>query len=173
MDEWLDALRAACARSSQRKVAEQLGVSPAMVNQVLKGAYSGDLDRMRRLVEGRYLNQTVHCPVLGEIPLDKCQWHQEREFGTGNPQRVQLYRACRSGCPHSKLPQTLPGRSQQIAVTTLEPDPKRYPLEQRLAQLASEADSPEQHLELLTRELRQLANRLNGLLFDRKHHRRS
>lgn len=101
---WLDVLRQACADSSQAAVAKRLGVSASMINQALKGAYKGDLSRLQGLVEGAYLHQTVHCPVIGEIGLDVCLRHQAEPFKPVNPMRVKLFRACRSGCPNSKIP---------------------------------------------------------------------
>lgn len=101
---WLAALRQVCADSSQAVVAKRLGVSSSMINQALKGVYKGDIKRLKSLVEGAYLHQTVRCPVVGDIGLDVCLHHQAEPFKPVNPLRVKLYRACRSGCPHSKLP---------------------------------------------------------------------
>lgn len=100
-EEWLDVLRRECAASTQTTVAKRLGVSAAMVNQALGGKYKGDISRLQRLVEGAFMN--VFCPVLGEIPLDTCAHHQKQPFVPVNPQRVRLFRACRSGCPHSRI----------------------------------------------------------------------
>lgn len=100
---WLSALRQVCADGSQAAVAKRLGVSPSMINQALKGVYKGDIERLRGLVEGAYLNQTVRCPVIGDIGLDVCLHHQAEPFKPVNPLRVKLYRACRGGCPHSRL----------------------------------------------------------------------
>lgn len=100
---WLDILRQACIDTSQAAVARRLGVSASMINQALKGAYKGDLSRLQGLVEGVFLRQTVHCPVIGEIGRDTCLHHQAEPFKPVNPQRVKLYRACRNGCPNSKI----------------------------------------------------------------------
>lgn len=102
MKDWLAVLESECKRRSQRAIADELGVSPAMINTALKGTYAGNISRLKRLVEGRYMRKTVICPVLGEISTDKCLWHQEREFAATNPQRVLLYRGCRSGCENAK-----------------------------------------------------------------------
>jgi hypothetical protein len=103
---WLDALRAACEKSSQSAVARQLKVSVAMVNQALKGTYKGDLGRLQAKVEGILQTQTVACPVLDNLPKHRCLEYQDRDEKRifGNPLFMQFYRACRSGCPHSKLP---------------------------------------------------------------------
>ncbi|WP_435100793.1 helix-turn-helix domain-containing protein [Arhodomonas sp. AD133] len=104
-EEWVAALRAACERRSQTKVARDLGYSPAVISQCLRGTYRGNVSRVREAVEGALMGHTVDCPVLGELPRDACLRHQEREFAATNPARVQLYYACRSGCPHSRLPE--------------------------------------------------------------------
>ncbi len=100
---WLGVLRQVCADSSQSAAAKRLGVSAAMINQALKGTYKGDMSRLQGLVEGAYCHQTVQCPVVGEIGMDVCLHHQAEPFKPVNPQRVKLYRACRGGCPHSRL----------------------------------------------------------------------
>ncbi|HRD68226.1 MAG TPA: XRE family transcriptional regulator [Candidatus Competibacter sp.] len=104
--DWLEALRDACAESSQAAVARRLGVSPAMVNQAIKGLYKGDLDRLQGLVEGVLLRQFVDCPAAEDMPKHRCLEHQARPRQSAfvNPLFAKLYRACRSGCPHSKLP---------------------------------------------------------------------
>lgn len=103
---WLEVLRQVCADSTQAAVAKRLNVSSAMINQVLKGVYRGNMARIQGLVEGAYCNHTVQCPVIGEIRLDVCLHWQAEPFKPVNPQRVKLFRACRSGCPHSRLKET-------------------------------------------------------------------
>lgn len=103
MSAWLDVLERACRDTSQTRVAGRLGVSPSMISQALKGKYPGNLDSLRRRVEGALMGQTVKCPVLGEIPANECLDNQRRPFAATNAQRVRLYRACRSGCPHSLI----------------------------------------------------------------------
>lgn len=46
---------------------------------------------------------TVHCPILGELAADRCLTTQLEPFSAANPLRVALYRACRGGCPNSRL----------------------------------------------------------------------
>lgn len=100
---WIDELRAACARLGQKEIAKRIGYSNAVISQVLNGKYPGDLDRVQAQVEGVLMKRVVDCPMLGEITLDVCRAHQRRKFSTTNPMRVQMYRACRNGCPHSQL----------------------------------------------------------------------
>ena len=124
---WLDVLRSECEPpSSQRQVAKELGVSPAQISLALKGKYAGDIERLEQLVLGRYMKQVVNCPVLGEISIDKCIWHQEREFAATNPQRVMLYKACRSGCPNSKLEATISVRDKNTLRDEMLIKPKEH-----------------------------------------------
>ena len=64
---WIVALAEECDRSTQGRVADRLGISAAVVNQVLGSVYKGRLDRVEARVSGELLNATVLCPVLGEI----------------------------------------------------------------------------------------------------------
>jgi hypothetical protein len=81
----------------------RLGVSAAVVNQVLKDKYPGDLAGVENRVRGAFMAKIVDCPVLGDLPSDQCQGWQRKPFAATNPLRVQMYRACRGGCPHSSL----------------------------------------------------------------------
>lgn len=103
MNNWLDALRRECEKSSQERIARRLGVSAAVINQALKGKYKGNIDRIQALVEGAFMGATVDCPMIGEMPRDRCIEHQGRPFAATNPARVQLYHACRNGCPNSRI----------------------------------------------------------------------
>lgn len=100
MADWLEVLTRECRRTSQASVARRLGVSAGLVNRVLKDAYPGDMARIRGLVEGAFMGATVDCPILSEIPRDRCLEHQRRPFAATNPARVALYMACRT-CEHN------------------------------------------------------------------------
>jgi DNA-binding transcriptional regulator YdaS (Cro superfamily) len=100
---WIEVLRQACAASNQPTVARRLGYSTSVVNQVLKGAYKGDLRRVQRAVEGALMGSTVECPVVGQIPRQRCVEHQRAPFRITSPTAVQLYHACRGGCPNSLI----------------------------------------------------------------------
>lgn len=102
--DWIELLRAACAASTQAAVARRLGYSATVVNQVLSGRYTGDLTRVKAAVEGALMNAQVECPVCGPIPRQRCIEHQRAPFRATSPMSVQLYRACRGGCPNSLLP---------------------------------------------------------------------
>lgn len=102
--EWLNVLRRECKRqgSSQARVAATLNLSPTVISQVLAEKYPGNLERVRALVEGAYMGKTVDCPVVGDLPRNRCIEYQDQSFAATNPMRVQLYHACRNGCPFSK-----------------------------------------------------------------------
>lgn len=97
---WVQALAAECDRTSQAKAAERLGVSGAMVNQVLKHVYKGRYDGLESRVKGELLAETVRCPVLGEISTRQCLDEQVKPYANTNRMRVAVYKACRSGCPN-------------------------------------------------------------------------
>ncbi|WP_068317453.1 hypothetical protein [Polycladidibacter hongkongensis] len=101
--DWVAALAGECDRTSQVKVAARLGVSNALISGTLKRSYKGDLSRIEELVRGALLSECVECPVLGEITRDICLNNQSRDFVATSSVRTRVYRACRSGCPHSKL----------------------------------------------------------------------
>ncbi len=96
MTDWIEALRTEAKNTSQASAATRIGYSPAVVNQVLKGTYKGDLTSVEEAVRGAIMGATVECPVIGDIPRNRCIDHQRRSgrFAATNPTRVQLHRAC-------------------------------------------------------------------------------
>ncbi len=98
---WIAALREQCAASTQTAVAEKIGYSAAVVNQVLKGTYKGNLDAVEKAVRGAFLGETVNCPVLGELEANRCNEYQRQPYAASNKQRVMLYRACHKPCEHN------------------------------------------------------------------------
>jgi hypothetical protein len=100
---WVRTLREQCKESSQGKVGKLIGYSKTVVSQVLSGVYIGDLKAVEKAVRGAFLGETVGCPVMGETPANICLETQRRPYAATNHQRVQLFRACRSGCPYSQL----------------------------------------------------------------------
>lgn len=98
---WLQELRAQCQITSQPKVAKVLGYSPAVINQVLKGTYKGDIKKVEQKVRGAFLGETVGCPILGELERNKCIEHQNAKYSSVNRLAVQLYRKCPT-CPYNQ-----------------------------------------------------------------------
>lgn len=103
LPDWVEALAIECARTSQSRVAQRLGRSPALVNQVLKKKYPGDLEAVRDLFNGVYRAEVVACPALGTLPLNECRdWRvKSRKFVNVNALRVRMYRACHM-CPKNR-----------------------------------------------------------------------
>lgn len=100
--KWLIVLQEKCTLASQRQVAEHLGVSNAVISQALKQKYPGDISSLEKKVRGAFMGETVNCPVLGELDLNKCMQHQSEKMSAVNPLRVQLYRACNGKCENSQ-----------------------------------------------------------------------
>jgi hypothetical protein len=100
--DWTEALAVACDESSQRQVAANLGYSPGAVNAVINNKWPASTAAIERIVRERLMAVTLICPVQGEIGLNTCLANQALEFASTNHQRVRLYRACRSGCHHSR-----------------------------------------------------------------------
>jgi hypothetical protein len=105
---WLEQLRGACATTTQAEVARRLALSgdgkypsPAVINQALGGRYEGNLARLQALVEGVLMTVSVDCPVIGDLPRQRCLEHQSRRgaFAVTNPSRIQLYKVCPT-CVH-------------------------------------------------------------------------
>lgn len=103
MTDWIEELRAEAARTTQEKAGKRIGYSSGTVNQVLKGTYPGDMRRVEEAVRGALMGATVDCPVVGDLPRNRCIDYQRRSgsFAATNPMRVQLHRACPT-CVHRK-----------------------------------------------------------------------
>lgn len=100
LPDWVRALAEACEASSQNKVAQQLGYSGALVSNVLRNRYPGDLRAVENIVRGTLMAETVACPALGELSLADCQhWRRKSRTPTsGNSLDNRMARACRK-CP--------------------------------------------------------------------------
>ena len=88
------------AETSQAHVARLLGISDSAVSQLRSGTYKGAPDAILQRVREVFGDETVQCPVLGEIPLARCAEKRKLPFAATNPQRVALYRACQK-CPQN------------------------------------------------------------------------
>ncbi len=113
---WVEALARECDATNQTLAAKRIGYTPAVVSHVLRRTYTGSLSAVERAVKGALMAATVTCPILGTLGTDVCQTHQKAGFSSGNPLRVQLWRACRNGCAHSRLsPATGAKRAEEVA----------------------------------------------------------
>lgn len=103
MPDWVLILAEEANRTSGAAVAKKLGLSGSLVSYVLAKKYPGDMGRVEQLVRGALMGLLVDCPVLGEIGRDRCLVEQRKPFSASSSVRSRLFRACRSGCPHSRL----------------------------------------------------------------------
>lgn len=101
MSAWIEVLRGACEARTQAAVGLEIGYSAAVVNQVLKGRYKGDMKRVQQAVEGALQGAMVDCPVIGELPRQRCVDYQRSSKTNTNPMRVALSRACPT-CKHRR-----------------------------------------------------------------------
>lgn len=94
--DWVQALARACAETSQNKVAARLGYSAAVISQVLRRKYPGDMGAVEEQVRGHLLAETVACPARGVMPTHLCRaWRAKaRNFQNTNAERVMMHRAC-------------------------------------------------------------------------------
>ena len=97
---WIKMLAQQCEARSQAAVAAEIGMSASTVNQILKGTYKASTTRIEARVRGRYMAETVACPVLGDIPKNECLDHQRRDLAITNPIRVRLSQTCPT-CPNN------------------------------------------------------------------------
>ncbi|MEM6384362.1 MAG: transcriptional regulator [Pseudomonadota bacterium] len=103
--EFILELAVACRDASQTAVAKRIGYSSSVVSQAISRTYRGDMNLVEERVRGALMQETVRCPVLVEVTRDECHNWQKKPFASTSGLRVKLYRACRSGCPHSRLQQ--------------------------------------------------------------------
>lgn len=96
------ALQGAVIRfGSQTRVADELGVSTAVISTLLKDKYPGNVDAMEQRIRGQYMAETVTCPVLGTLSKRSCLDNQALPVAFTNPIRSALGRACKT-CTNRK-----------------------------------------------------------------------
>lgn len=100
---WIRELRQQCDDKTQAAVAKEIGYSSTVVNQVLRGCYVGDMEKVERAVRGAYLGETVHCPGMGdELETHRCLEWQRKPFSPANTQNVRMFRHCHGTCPNAE-----------------------------------------------------------------------
>lgn len=105
MPDWIEMLARMSDKSSQTQAGKEIGYSGSVVNAVLRRSYNGDLAKVETAVRGRFMRETVQCPVLGDLAAHVCLQHQKlaRGFSAGSSFRIRMARACKGGCPHSRI----------------------------------------------------------------------
>lgn len=90
-------------RTTSARAAKRIGYSPAVVSHLFVNRYPGDIGRVFTKIRGALMGETVTCPVVGEIGIDRCLAEQKMGNTGASSIRAALYRACRGGCPHSRI----------------------------------------------------------------------
>jgi hypothetical protein len=86
---------------SQTKVAAVLDISGAAVSLLLKDKYTGSIAVMEQRIRGKFMGDTVQCPVLRTISTLDCLSNQALPIAFTNPVRSALGHNCPK-CPHRK-----------------------------------------------------------------------
>lgn len=97
----VEALAAEAMATSGAAAAKRLGYSQAVVTQTIRRSYPGDMATVFARIRGALMQETVLCPVLGEIARDHCLDEQARPFSATNSSRARLARTCPS-CPNRR-----------------------------------------------------------------------
>lgn len=109
-EPWFALLQSRTHGTPRSQVAKQLGISGAMLSQVLNG--SGEYGKGKAST-ARIADKVLHtfgrytCPHLTEeaggepqaITAEQCRAYAHREPPTGSPRAMQHWQACRQ-CPH-------------------------------------------------------------------------
>lgn len=100
LPDWIDVLARKCLEMPQVRVADRIGYSPAVVSQLLRARYKGNVAAVEDAVRGAWMGATVNCPVVGVMRTDVCrQWQaKSRDFKPTNSNRVRMFYAC-ADCP--------------------------------------------------------------------------
>lgn len=101
--DWVAELARMADAKGLSATAAKIVYSTAVISQVIGNKYPGDLTKVEERVRGALMGLMVTCPVLGQIGRDICLSTQAQPFAVTNSTRTRVYRACRSGCPHSGL----------------------------------------------------------------------
>ena len=99
--DWTEVLRAHRTAHGGKRTAEAIGYSQTVVSQVLSGTYKGDYSAVKQKVEGALMGMTVDCPIVGDLPRNRCLEYQRQPFASTNHLRVQLSRTCPT-CEHKR-----------------------------------------------------------------------
>ena len=103
--DWIIELALEANRTNGTRAAKKINYSAAVLSHVLANKYTGDMKSVEARVRGAMMGETVICPIVGEIGRDRCIREQKMGNTGASSIRAKLFRACRSGCPHSRLTQ--------------------------------------------------------------------
>ena len=101
LPDWVEILARECDATSQSHVSKRLDRSSAFVSLVLSNQYPRNLQVVEERVRGIYMQETVPCPLFGDLAVHKCQDNRTRVAkGDASPTLIQLRRHC-PRCPRN------------------------------------------------------------------------
>ena len=104
LPDWVEELAKFATATSGVMAAKRIGMSASLVSSICKARYTArDLAAVEARVRGALMNESVDCPVLGEIGRDYCLDEQKKRHVGSSAVRTALFHACRSACQHSRL----------------------------------------------------------------------
>lgn len=83
---------------------KRIEYSYATVSIVISGKYTGDIEKVAEMVNGKLLGEQVLCPILGEIGRVQCHAEQEKPLRVTNSTSLRFHAAFRNGCPNYRRP---------------------------------------------------------------------
>lgn len=90
-----------CDRTSQRRVAEQAGLSSAYISKLINCCYEASYDEAERLILARFTGDKLTCPIFGaEIALATCIRQRRYDGPVINIVHRQWHRHCPT-CPQN------------------------------------------------------------------------
>lgn len=103
LPDWVEALASAATAQGMRFVVKATGYAQPSLSLTISNNYGASLAGIEDKVRGALMGATVICPELGEINRNTCADWQKKPFAPTSSMRVRMHRACRSGCPNSRL----------------------------------------------------------------------
>lgn len=104
LPDWVAELASYADAHGAKAAGKAIGYSNSAVSVVLNGKGEKlDLVRIEQMVRGALMGALVDCPKRGEMARDVCLKWQRKPYTLSSSASVEMYQACRSGCPHSKL----------------------------------------------------------------------
>ena len=101
MPAWVRMLANACDRTSQRIVAERLGLKHPTISRVVRNDYAASSHQIETLVRAAFGGEAVECPAIGDtIPLAGCVRNRRRTAPAVNHLHQLWARHC-PDCPNN------------------------------------------------------------------------
>lgn len=98
LPEWVARLAAEVDATSLARAGERVGYGKSALSMVISKAYGAGTAKVQAAVEERLgvSGAAVECPILAEIPLDRCRTAQAAPFQPSVPLAGMLRAACRT-----------------------------------------------------------------------------